>query len=33
MINRPELNRERQEVEDISEALQWLFHGAQNLGV
>lgn len=33
MINRPELNRERQEVGDISEALQWLFHGAQNLGV
>jgi precorrin-6A/cobalt-precorrin-6A reductase len=33
MINRPDLNRERQEVKDVSEALQWLFHGANDLGV
>ena len=33
MINRPELNRERQEVKDVSEVLHWLSHGAKDLGV
>ena len=33
MINRPNLNRERKEVQSVSRALKWLFHGDKNLGV
>ena len=33
MINRPNLNRERKEVQSVSRALNWLFHGDKNLGV
>ena len=33
MINRPPLLRERQEVESVKEAMEWLLHGTKDRGV